>query len=108
MLTIVLIALVASSVLGQLQCPQCSNAFDYTSCTGARTCHNSHDLCMLRIDVHLNNRVEYHCSNPNVCQDFAATPCDPIHGQTCYFCCTDLDSCKGQRTALFMGILAGG
>ncbi|CAL1530684.1 unnamed protein product [Lymnaea stagnalis] len=110
MLRVLLYTLAATTVtvLGQHQCPVCTNELDYKSCTGVRVCDTAQELCLLRIDTALNNRVEYHCSNPTVCERYAASPCDPTHGRTCYYCCTDVDSCKGQLESMFFGILAMG
>ncbi|KAH9515681.1 hypothetical protein Btru_011725 [Bulinus truncatus] len=91
------------SAYGQHICPVCNNVNDYTSCTGTRTCHNSHDICMVRIDTNLNNRIEYFCTNELLCVQYASFGCNPSHGEACYYCCTDIASCRGQREALFMG-----
>ncbi|KAK0041463.1 collagen alpha-1(XII) chain [Biomphalaria pfeifferi] len=108
MLNVFIFVVIALAIAnGQHICPVCTNSNDYKSCTGTRECHYTHEICMVRIDTQLNNRIEYFCTNYDVCQIYAAVGCDPSHGQTCYYCCTDVVSCRGQREALFMGILAG-
>ncbi|CAL1530681.1 unnamed protein product [Lymnaea stagnalis] len=104
----IILLLTAAVAYGQQhECPVCTDEYNYKSCTEIRTCHDSHQICMVRIDTSINNRIEYFCTNYNICELYASQGCNPSNGLACYFCCIDVEGCRGQREALFMGILAG-
>ncbi|CAL1530682.1 unnamed protein product [Lymnaea stagnalis] len=107
MYTAFALLLLAAVAYGQHQCPVCTDEYNYKSCTGVRTCHTTHEICMVRIDTSLSNRIEYFCTNEDICQLYASQGCNPSNGLACYFCCVNIDGCRGQREALFMGILGG-
>ncbi|XP_055890735.1 uncharacterized protein LOC106067380 [Biomphalaria glabrata] len=89
------------------QCPVCSDPYDHTTCTHVQNCHNTHEICLFKLDLGLNNRVNYYCTNYHQCETYASFPCDFSAKEDCYFCCLDVPSCNQQREALFMGIIHG-
>ncbi|KAH9515672.1 hypothetical protein Btru_011709 [Bulinus truncatus] len=108
---VILFVILVISVKGQHQwvhqCPLCANPWDPASCTGVKDCHNTHEICMFKLDMSLSNRVDYYCTNLHLCENYASGGCDFSSNQACYFCCLDVPSCNQQREALFMGITHG-